>query len=177
MSILAVGVVSELEREVVQLFREHYRMLYRTAYSMLDNSADAEDVPQTIFLKLLRSGLPPDLKRNPQGYLYRAAVNLSLNVIRSRRRQRLSDDIDRLEIAIDRTSTKAEEDIRQHVAEAIADLEPEIAQMLLLRYVHGYSDAEIAKILGTSRGAVAMRLFRARARLKNLLRNSLGDRL
>jgi hypothetical protein len=42
-------------------------MLYRTAYSLLDNPADAEDVPQTIFLRLLRSGLPRDLQRNPGG--------------------------------------------------------------------------------------------------------------
>jgi RNA polymerase sigma factor (sigma-70 family) len=180
MSILAVTGVSELEREIVQLFREHYPLLYRTAYSMLGNPADAEDVPQTIFLRLLRSGLPPDLEENPKGYLYRAAVNLSLNVIRSRKRQRLVDDIgdlEHLEIATDGNQSKGAEEVRHCVAEAIAELEPETAQMLLLRYTHNYSDAEIAKFLGTSRGSVAMRLFRARARLKNLLRNSLGDRL
>jgi RNA polymerase sigma-70 factor (ECF subfamily) len=176
MSTLAVTGVSELEREIVQLFREHYQMLYRTAYSMLDNPADAEDVPQTIFLRLLRSGLPPDLQRNPKGYLYRAAVNLSLNVIRSRKRQRITDGLEHLEIAIDTAHSKAAEEIRQGLAEAIADLEPETAQMLLLRYVHNYSDADIAKFLGTSRGSVAMRLFRARARLKKLLRNSFGDK-
>jgi len=177
MSILAVTGVSELERVIVQLFREHYPMLYRTAYSMLDNPADAEDVPQTIFLRLLRSGLPPDLEKNPKGYLYRAAVNLSLNVIRSRKRQRLVDGLEHLEIVSDSTLSKGAEDIRQCVAEAIAELEPETVQMLLLRYVHNCSDADIAKFLGRSRGSVAMRLFRARARLRKLLRNSLGDRL
>jgi RNA polymerase sigma-70 factor (ECF subfamily) len=176
MSILAVTGVSELERVIVQLFREHYPMLYRTAYSMLDNPADAEDVPQTIFLRLLRSGLPPGLENNPKGYLYRAAVNLSLNVIRSRKRQRLVDGFEHLEIADDSALSKPTEDMRKCVAEAIAELEPETAQMLLLRYAHDYSDADIAKLLGTSRGSVAMRLFRARVRLKKLLRNSMGDR-
>jgi RNA polymerase sigma-70 factor (ECF subfamily) len=176
MSILAVTGVSELERVIVQLFREHYPMLYRTAYSMLDNPADAEDVLQTIFLRLLRSGLPPGLENNPKGYLYRAAVNLSLNVIRSRKRQRLVDGFEHLEIADDSALSKPAEDMRKCVAEAIAELEPETAQMLLLRYAHDYSDADIAKLLGTSRGSVAMRLFRARVRLKKLLRNSMGDR-
>jgi hypothetical protein len=69
-------------QELEQLFREHYPMLYRTAYSLLDNAADAEDVPQTIFLRLLRSGLPPDMQRNPAGYLYRAAVNASITSAR-----------------------------------------------------------------------------------------------
>jgi RNA polymerase sigma factor (sigma-70 family) len=172
---LAVTVASELEREVAQLFREHYQMLYRTAYSVLDNPADAEDVPQTIFLRLLRSGLPPDLQRNPKGYLYRAAVNLSLNVIRSRNRQRLSDNLECLEIAVDSTPSKAEEDMHQRLAEAIAGLDAETAQMLLLRYVHDYSDADIAKFLGASRGAVAMRLFRLRRRIKKLLGHSSGE--
>jgi RNA polymerase sigma-70 factor (ECF subfamily) len=176
-SALEATVASELERQVVELFREHYQMLYRTAYSILDNPADAEDVPQTIFLRLLRSGLPPDLQRNPQGYLFRAAVNLSLNVIRSRKRQRLSDDIESVQTVVESAASKGEDHIRQCIAEAIADLEPQTAQMLLLRYVHDYSDAKIAKLLGVSRGAVAMRLFRARARLKKILRKSLGDRL
>jgi hypothetical protein len=41
-------------------------------------------VLQSLFVKLLQSGLPPDLHQNPARYLHRAAVNLSLNVIRSR---------------------------------------------------------------------------------------------
>src|SRR5262245_17967026 len=166
---------SELEQAIELLFREHYAMLYRTAYSLLDNPADAEDVPQTIFLRLLRSGLPLELHKNPKGYLYRAAVNLSLNVIRNRKRQRLIGGAERLEIAIDSSHTNAAEDAHQRLAAAIAELQPEAAHVLLLRYVHNYSDAEIAKVLGASRGSVAMRLLRARARLKKLMRNSWGD--
>jgi RNA polymerase sigma-70 factor (ECF subfamily) len=177
---MGTGMTSGLKQEVVQeleqLFLDHYPMLYRTAYSMLDNPADAEDVPQTIFLRLLRTGLPPDLQRNPKGYLYRAAVNLSLNVIRARKRRRLTDNPEHLEIAIERSQSNATADLQQDVAEAISQLEPEAAHVVLLRYVHNYSDAEIAKLLGVSRGTVAMRLFRARARLKKLMRNELGDK-
>ena len=108
------GLNQGLEQELEQLFREHYPMLYRTAYSMLDNPTDAEDVPQTIFLRLLRSGLPPDLQKNPQGYLYRAAVNLSLNVIRARKRRRLTDNPEDLEIAIERSQSNATADIQKH---------------------------------------------------------------
>src|SRR5204863_406585 len=79
-----------LQSEFEKLFREHSQMLYRTAYSLLDNGPDAEDVLQTIFLRLLRGGLPRDFERNPKGYLYRAAVNLSLDTIRTRSRSRRS---------------------------------------------------------------------------------------
>ena len=48
---------------------------------------DADDILQTIFLRLLRRECPPDLGRNPKSYLYRAAVNLSLDTLKARRRQ------------------------------------------------------------------------------------------
>jgi RNA polymerase sigma factor (sigma-70 family) len=59
--------------------------------------------------------------------------------------------------------------------EAIAKLKPKSAEILILRYVHNKSDAEIARMLGVSRGTIALRLFRSRARLKQLLRARLGD--
>src|SRR6185436_3526419 len=88
--------VTELELE--QLFREHYQMLYRTAYSILDNPADAEDVGQTIFVQFLRNGASRDLLKNPKAYLYRAAVNGSLNILRSRKRQANESCAEDLEI-------------------------------------------------------------------------------
>src|SRR5262245_15643732 len=72
--------------EFERLFREHSHFIYRTAYSVTGNSQDAEDVLQGLFLGLLQRGLPPGLKENPKAYLYRAAVNLSLNTLRTRRR-------------------------------------------------------------------------------------------
>src|SRR6185436_13258317 len=99
MSTLAVpsATARRLKQEFEELFREHSPMLYRTAYSLLDNRADAEDVLQTVFLRLLRREVPSDLGSNPKGYLYRAAVNVSLNIIRSRKRQDLVGDAKSLE--------------------------------------------------------------------------------
>lgn len=159
------------EQELEKLFREHYRMLYRTAYSILGTTADAEDVPQTVFLRLLRSGITPDVRVNPKGYLFRAAVNLSLNVLRSRKRHAVAGDAERLEIPGDVSRSNLLEDTDSRLSEAIAQMEPEAAQLVILRYVHGQSDGDIAKMLGTSRGTIAMRLLRARARLKKLMQS------
>jgi DNA-directed RNA polymerase specialized sigma24 family protein len=49
-------------------------------------------------------------------------------------------------------------------------------EMLILRYEHNYSDAEIGKLLGKSRGVIAVTLYRARARLKKLVRASSGEK-
>jgi len=91
MSIAAVRSGEALSDEFEELFTEHYQLLYRTAYGITDNRHDAEDVLQSIFVKLLQNGLSPDLERHPARYLHRAAVNLSLNVLRTRKRQKLVD--------------------------------------------------------------------------------------
>jgi RNA polymerase sigma-70 factor (ECF subfamily) len=171
-SLVAPDKTTGTERQLEELFREHYPMLYRTAISILDNPADADDVPQTVFLRLLRTGPPPEMRRNPAGYLYRAAVNVSLNVIRTRKRSRLTEGIENLEVAVDSSSTVAIERMHQHLAEAIAELPQDAAHVLILRYVHNYPEADIARLLGASRGMVAMRLFRARGKLKKLMRSS-----
>jgi DNA-directed RNA polymerase specialized sigma24 family protein len=51
--------------ELTEIFREHYRLTYRTAYAVTGSAADAEDVVQTIFMRLLRREVPPDLRKNP----------------------------------------------------------------------------------------------------------------
>jgi RNA polymerase sigma-70 factor (ECF subfamily) len=144
-------------------------MLYRTAYSLLDNPADAEDVLQTVFLRLLRREVPSDLGSNPKGYLYRAAVNASLNVIRSRKRQDLVGDATSIETAVEGVDCVAH-DAQRRLAEVFATFDPQTTEILILRYVHGHTDAEIAKLLGVSRGMIAMKVFRSRARIKKLMR-------
>ena len=155
---------ARLTEELDQLFREHYQLVYRTAYGVTGNREDAQDVLQTLFLRLLRQKTPADLRNNPRAYLYRAAVNLSLNTIRQRKRQ-VADVTVSLEAPTGLTSA---EWIHQRLYEAVADFDREAAEILILRYVHNYDIAEIAAMLGKSRSLIAVRLFRSRARLKKL---------
>ncbi len=148
-------------------------MVHRTAYAITGHRQDAEDVLQSIFVKLLQRGLTPEVRQHPARYLHRAAVNLSLNVLRNRKRRRLVDGIDTLEIpALGETREVVRERDEQHerLIEAMASLKPRALEILLLRYTHDYSDAEIASLLGTSRGTIAVALYRIRARLRRLLR-------
>jgi len=171
MTLSVPDLISEpLAQEFEALFRAHYQMVYRTAYRVTGSTEDAEDVLQTLFLRILHRG-SPDLEKNPNGYLYRAAVNLSLNVVKSRRRHVLTDDLDSLESPAAATP-KAEDEMSRRLSRALSKLSPRAVELLVLRYEHDYSDAEIAKMLGKSRGAIALTLFRARAHLKKLLRAS-----
>jgi RNA polymerase sigma-70 factor (ECF subfamily) len=152
-------------------------MLYRTAYSLLGNTQDAEDVPQTIFLRLLKADTPPDMQKNPAGYLYRAAVNASLSIIRDRKHESLACETERFESAGNTAARDSAGDAHRRVTELLAELPPDAAQILILRYVHNYTDADIAQMLGKSRGAIAVRLVRLRTRLKQFVKASLGEKL
>ena len=57
-----------------QLFRDHSGMVYRTAYGVTGNREDAQDILQTIFLRLVRRELPHDFRQTPKAYFYRAAA-------------------------------------------------------------------------------------------------------
>jgi RNA polymerase sigma-70 factor (ECF subfamily) len=155
------------------LFRDNYSLIYRTAYHLTGNAQDAEDVLQTVFLRLLRNESIPDDQRNPKGYLYRAAVNVSLDLVRARRRY-APIDVERL-VAPAPQGASFDDEVHKRLIEAIGELRPRAAHILVLHYVHGQSDAEIAQLLGTTRGTIAVSLFRTRLRLKKMIRAYLGE--
>src|SRR6185295_5134438 len=130
-----------LSQEFDELFREHYTLVYRSAFSVVFNAEDAEDVVQTVFLRILRNGLPAGTT-NPKGYLYRAAVNEALNVIRSRRHTQNAPRLQFERIA-DGNSSELEPSMSARIAEAMSQLRPSAVEMLVLRYEHNYSDVEI----------------------------------
>jgi len=181
MSIAGVPRTSETLRQGLtaafeEIFREHCQLVYRTAYTITGNHQDAEDVLQNIFLALLERELSPDLERNPRGYFYRAAVNTALKTIRSHKRRRLSDaEVEQFEAPAPSVDEGPDDKMRRALREAIAQLKPRAVEILILRYEHDFSDAEIAAMLGKSRGVIAVTLYRARARLRKLLRASSGE--
>jgi RNA polymerase sigma-70 factor (ECF subfamily) len=155
-----------------ELYREHAEFIYRTAYGVTGKREDAEDVLQTVFLRLLRRDLPPGVADNLRGYLYRAAVNLSLDALRLRRR--LVPVADRDVADLPAPVDPLDDTDHRRLYRAVAELAPEAAQILIFRYVHDKSDAEIARMLGVSRTTIAVRLFRSRVRLKKLLGGRMG---
>ncbi len=158
--------------EFRQIFDQYYDLVYGTAYGILRREEDAEDVVQSVFYYLLRAERPPDLTKNPKGYFYRAAVNLSLRTIRTRERYALTDDIERFEALTEAVDSGSTEELDQRLWAAIAELGETAAQIVILRYIQNCSIEEIAKIVGTTRSTVAVSLFRSRAKLKKLIRAS-----
>ena len=165
-------------QEFEGLFREHYLLVYRTACVITGSPQDAEDVLQTIFLRLMRRSVFPDIRKNPKGYFYKAAVHLSLDTIHSRRREVLTSDFAAIEGQICAEGGNAQYALRQWIFETLAKLRPRTVEIVMLRYVHDYTEPDIAKLLRVTRGTVSVTLFRARLRLRKLLRaSSFGGRI
>jgi RNA polymerase sigma-70 factor (ECF subfamily) len=172
MSIVTMPELSQdesLRPDFEGIYREYAPMVYRTARAVTGNAEDAEDVLQTIFLRLIRTEYSGQLQKNPRAYLYRAAVNLSLDHLRARQRRTFTHEVEHLETPAGNPNAVFDDDLLVRLNEALTDLNPEATHILVLRYVHNHSDAEISKLLGTSRGAIAVRLVRLRARLKKVL--------
>ena len=161
-----------LPEEFERLYREHAGFVYRIALNITRNAEEAEDIVQTIFLRLLRRESSPDLQTRPRAYLYRAAVNAALDAIRLRRDRQ--EAVFEIEVILP-SDAGSKEDLHRQLHKAIAELSPTSAEIIILRYMHNHSDAEIAKMLGKSRGVIAVTLYRARARLKKLIRQFQGD--
>jgi RNA polymerase sigma-70 factor, ECF subfamily len=158
--------------ELEALFRDNYKVIFRVAYRLTGSESDAEDVLQTIFLRLTPNKELRDLSPNPQGYLYRAAVNASVDLIRSRARANAVplDVADFDKSATSSVATPADNfsdvELRELIRQAVAKLEGRAASVFALRYFEGYDNAQIAETLGTSALVVAVTLHRARTRLR-----------
>lgn len=61
--------VQSLPAEIEKLFREHSKFIYRTAFRVTGNGEDAEDVLQSLFVRIMHRELPPNFSRNPKAYL------------------------------------------------------------------------------------------------------------
>ncbi|MDI1243683.1 MAG: sigma-70 family RNA polymerase sigma factor [bacterium] len=178
-AIPAAAPTTEGFEDLAALFREHYKGIYRVSCRVTGSQSDAEDVLQTIFLRLSSNSPTTAITPNPRAYLYRAAINASLDLIRQRKRTN-SVPLDLL--GVDQTPRAAfgnpEEDLvdielRELLRQAVAQLEGRAATAFVLRYYEGYDNGRIAEILGTSSMVVAVTLHRARTRLRKEIGNYL----
>jgi RNA polymerase sigma-70 factor (ECF subfamily) len=159
------------ESELETLFRDHHDRVFRTAHRVTGSPADAEDVLQTVFLRLVKSKGAYDFSENPAAYLSRAAINASLDLMRSRTRTRLVEPGDaELETIESRwqnpEAEHADRELQMLIRQAVAGLGKTAGEMFVLRYYEGYDNQEIAKLLDTSPMVVGVVLHRARTRLR-----------
>jgi RNA polymerase sigma-70 factor, ECF subfamily len=158
-----------------RMWGEHSAAVFRAAYRVTGNPADAEDVLQTVFLRLARRGDDELAEQGAGGYLYRSAVNAALDVVRSRQRagwvplEPAGDGGTYASAAPDPERERASSELRANLRLALARLSPRAAEIFALRYFEGMPNREIAGLLGISQGLIAVLLHRTRARLRKEL--------
>ena len=163
---------TENREQLSQLFREHYRRVLTAAYRITGSMADAEDVAQAVFLRL--SGVDRPSVENAASYLYRAAINGALDLLRRRKTAPVSPIEDAANIVSvgQGSSPEAEASGRQlgnWLRLAIAELAPRAAEMFTLRYIEELGNREIAALMNTSQAVVAVTLHNVRSWLKKRL--------
>src|SRR5262249_44105716 len=122
--------------EFDRIYREHAPLVYRTAWGVLGRREDSENGIQSICVKLLRREFPAAIKTNPKAYLYRAAVNLSLDILKAqRRRPILIEEAEGVEKTVWTGDSGIDEDVYQRLYDAIGRLAPEAAEVILLHYM------------------------------------------
>jgi RNA polymerase sigma-70 factor (ECF subfamily) len=167
---------SGLSASVERLVREHSRLVFRIAYSVVRNHADAEDIVQEVFLRVAKHGA-----RNigdGKAWISRIAWRASVDRYRSRGKHDQEEFDERIHAplvqVIDTESHVISRETLAVLDRLIAALPRKEREALLLTSVEELSSAEAATILSTNETSVRARVFRARQRLAEKLQKLTG---
>ena len=163
--------------EVESLVREHARLVFRIACSVVRNHADAEDVVQEVFLRVAKHGAQGI--DDPKAWISRIAWRVSVDRFRAVGRADQEEFDERVHAPFRYVPGAEREAIsRETIAlldRLIAALPRKERDALLLTTVDELSGAEAAKVLGTSETSVRARVFRARQKLAEKLQKVTGE--
>lgn len=172
-----------------KLVEQYSPQMYRLALKFVSDPQDAEDVLQETFIKALRALPSFEGRANLSTWLYRIAVNEALMMIRKRKPEQISIDMEKedaegqvepVEIVDwcclpegDLLSSEA----RQALDRAVDALSPPLRAVFVLRDMDGLPVRETAEALGISEAAVKTRLLRARLKLREALSEYYAERM
>jgi RNA polymerase sigma-70 factor (ECF subfamily) len=145
-----------------ELYERHYDAVFRAALRVTGNPADAEDVLQTVFLRVYAQRDDEEAARRPAAYFRRAAVNAAVDLLRRRAVHAETAYDDRAPHAAVEPAVFLKERLRR----ALATIDPDDATLFLLRYVEGLSNEELAGVFQLEKNNIAVRLHRIRRRLQ-----------
>src|SRR5271169_6374058 len=158
--------------------RRHQQRIHRLAVHLLRDRAEAEDVMQETFIRAYRALARFDGRSEPYTWLYRIAINLSLNTLRSRKAHRTTTQADdpRLDAIVsekvssaDPPADAARRQLYAALAEGIDGLSETLRSTLILVCIDGRSHEEASVILGAPEGTIAWRVHEARRKLKEYM--------
>ena len=166
---LVDGCIRGDRRAMSQLVGQYQKPVFNAAYRILGNRDDAADATQTVFLKVFEHITDYDKKYKFFSWVYRIAINESLNQVKKRRSQESLDDSQ----ASPWQGPAEELDtarLCQKVQDALMLLNDDLRTVVVLKHISGCSYQQIAGILQLPEKTVKSRLYSARQLLKKTLR-------
>ncbi len=167
------------DEALAALVDQYAGALYRVAFSVLRNQADAEDAVQEAFVRVLRHRDSLGEVRDHRVWLIRIVWNIVLDRKRRAKTRPETDDVSELARVLPSTGLSAEEiaaaaQHHAHVLACVDQLPTKERQVLMLSAFEELSSVEIASVLGISESSVRSRLFRARNLMAGLLQHQRG---
>jgi len=166
----------------IEMFVRQYETgVFRLALSIVGDQAEANEITQETFLAALRSLASYQEKQSFKAWLYTIALNHSRSHLRKRKTlERLKATLSSLFRVETQKQVSPEESVVQNdkeaaVWKALSDLDEPFRTVVILRYFHDLSIAEISQILSVNEGTIHSRLHTARARLRNALNHLHGE--
>lgn len=151
------------KEEFAAIAEKYMDTIYRVAYSWTKNPDDANDVTQDVLIQLYKTPKEFESDTHLKNWLIRVTVNQCKMLFRSPRNK--TEDIGQYADTLG-----FEEESHLDLFQAVMNLHKKYRVPLLLFYYEGYSTAEIAAILNIPQKTVSTRLFRAKAKLKDYLK-------
>lgn len=162
------ALMSGIPRTVESMFDDVVRLretqVLRTAYRLLGNWADAEDVAQEVFVRLHRHGLNFPGEAALSSWLYRVTVNLCVD--RARAARPVEPLLDQGDGAASAEASVLREEQKRRLMYALGRLPAKERAAVVLREIEGLETAEVAAILGSSEATVRSQISRALDRLR-----------
>lgn len=165
-----------------QIVIRYQTQVYNLALRMVNNEADAQDLTQEAFVRTWHALASFQFSSQFSTWLYRLTSNICIDFLRSQKKHKsvsltlLQDDASQQWDMTDTGLLPEDQIIRREEHEiltnAIASLEPEYREVLILRIVNDCSYQQISQILGIREGTVKSRLSRAREQLRKKLSHS-----
>ena len=145
---------------IEQVFLDYNDYIFKYIYGMVQNRAEAEDLLQDTFIKVMKAG-NKDIK-NWKGYLLTIARNTVYDHWR-KRKNKINLDLFKLK------TKNTDIELKLDIEKGIKKLSPKLKEVIILREINRLEYQEIADVLGIEKGTVKSRLSRAREELKNFL--------
>jgi RNA polymerase sigma-70 factor (ECF subfamily) len=161
------GVTADFDR----LYQATYQQVFGTLMVILRNPAAAEDATQEAYLRAFRAWNNWKKQAPAEAWIHRIALNVAFSHRRRERLHEVREVILRVgrPAEVDPTESEQSDLIRE-----LRSLPPKQSAALIYRYLHGFTNREIASVMGIPERTVASRLAAGKARLRNRIELELG---